>query len=110
MHETTFLFDFVKLKKLIWDFLMFIDFLVHINIFFKAKNFGKKNQFSWISFIILIILRSLTSIRVWLQNLKQGKVGRSLKERNLVVDLEERKWKNKTTKEKGLRIKLTIAQ
>lgn len=90
---------------------MFIDFLVVINIFLKAKKFGKK-LFSifWISFIILIILRSLTSIKAWVQNLKQGKVGRSLKERKkegFNCGFERKKMEKETTLEKGLRIKLT---
>jgi hypothetical protein len=62
-------------------------------------------------------LRSLTSIRAWVQNLKQGKVGRSLKERKkerkkegFGCGFERKKWKKETTKENGLRIKLTIAQ
>jgi hypothetical protein len=32
------------------------------------------------------------------------------RKKDLVVDLKEKKWKKETTKEKGLRIKLTIAQ
>jgi hypothetical protein len=80
---------------------MFIDFIVVINIFFNQRSLEKNCfQFSWISFIILIIFRSLTSIRAWVQNLKQGKVGRSLNERNkdLVVDLKKKKQQRKTSK------------
>jgi hypothetical protein len=84
---------------------MFIDFLVVIKKNLKQRSLEKNCfQFSWISFIILIILRSLTSIRAWVKNLKQGKVGRSLKERKkegFSYGFERKKMEKRNNKGKG---------